>query len=75
MKAIVQERFGPPDVLKLVDIDLPEIGPSDVLVRVHAAALNPYDWHMLRGHVLAMRRAGVDPGIPRTERLLSCPPP
>jgi rSAM/selenodomain-associated transferase 1 len=33
------------------------------------------DWHMLRGHVLAMRRAGVDPGIPRTERLLSCPPP
>jgi rSAM/selenodomain-associated transferase 1 len=33
------------------------------------------DWHMLRGHVLAMRRAGVDPGVPRTERLLSCPPP
>jgi len=33
------------------------------------------DWHMLRGHVLAMRRAGVDPGVPRTERLLACPPP
>jgi uncharacterized protein len=33
------------------------------------------DWHMLRGHVLAMRQAGVDPGVPRTERLLTCPPP
>jgi NADPH:quinone reductase-like Zn-dependent oxidoreductase len=41
MKAIVQERFGPPDVLQLVDTDPPEVGPGDVLVRVHAAALNP----------------------------------
>ena len=48
MKAIVQEQFGPPDVLRLVDTDRPEFGADDVLVRVHAA-LNPYDWHMLRG--------------------------
>jgi NADPH:quinone reductase-like Zn-dependent oxidoreductase len=41
MKAIVQERFGPPDVLRLVDTDLPEVGAGDVLVRMHAAALNP----------------------------------
>ena len=46
MKAIVQERFGPPDVLQFVDTDQPGIGPDDVLVRVHAAAVNPYDWHM-----------------------------
>jgi NADPH:quinone reductase-like Zn-dependent oxidoreductase len=59
MKAIVQERFGPPDVLKLVDIDLPGIGPSDLLVRVHAAALNPYDWHMLRGDPLVARLMGT----------------
>ena len=44
MKAIVQERFGPPDVLRLADVDVPEIGAGEVLVRVHAAALNPYDW-------------------------------
>jgi NADPH:quinone reductase-like Zn-dependent oxidoreductase len=49
MKAIVQDRFGPPDVLRLADAEPPVIGPGDVLVRVHAAALNPYDWHMLRG--------------------------
>ena len=49
MRAIVQERFGPPDVLRLEDTDLPEVGADDVLVRVHAASLNPYDWHILRG--------------------------
>ncbi len=58
MKAIVQERFGSPDVLQFVDTDLPEIGPDDVLVRVHAAALNPHDWHMLRGDPYVARLMG-----------------
>ena len=39
MKAIVQDRFGPPEVLRLADTDLPEVGADDVLVQVHAAAL------------------------------------
>jgi NADPH:quinone reductase-like Zn-dependent oxidoreductase len=58
MKAIVQDRFGPPDVLQFVDVDPPEIGPDDVLVRVHAAAINPYDWHMLRGDPYVARLMG-----------------
>src|SRR6478752_7474731 len=58
MKAIVQERFGPPDVLRLVDTDVPEVGVGDVLVRVHAAALNPYDWHIVRGDPLVARLMG-----------------
>src|SRR5512141_2459843 len=58
MKAIVQERFGPPDVLQLVDTEVPEIGAGDVLVRVHAAAVNPYDWHMMRGDPLVARLMG-----------------
>jgi NADPH:quinone reductase-like Zn-dependent oxidoreductase len=49
VKAVVQDRFGAPEVLRVAEIDPPEIGPRDVLVRVRAAALNPYDWHMLRG--------------------------
>jgi NADPH:quinone reductase-like Zn-dependent oxidoreductase len=49
MKAIVADRFGPPDVLHLADAEPPAVGPGQVLIRVHAAALNPYDWHMLRG--------------------------
>ena len=58
MKAIVQDRFGPPDVLRLADVDPPEPGPDDVLVRVAAAGLNPYDWHMLRGDPLVARLMG-----------------
>ncbi len=59
MRAIVQDRFGPPDVLRLADTDLPEAGSDDVLVRVHAAGLNPYDWHVLRGDPLVARLMGV----------------
>jgi NADPH:quinone reductase-like Zn-dependent oxidoreductase len=58
MKAIVQDRFGPPDVLQFMDVDQPGIGPDDVLVRVHAAAVNPYDWHMLRGDPYVARLLG-----------------
>jgi NADPH:quinone reductase-like Zn-dependent oxidoreductase len=69
MKAIVQERFGSPDVLKLMDIDLPEPGPDDVLVRLQAAALNPYDWHMLRGDPRIARLMGV--GLTRPKELVA----
>jgi NADPH:quinone reductase-like Zn-dependent oxidoreductase len=59
MKAIVQERFGPPDILQLAETDLPEVGADEVLVRVYAAALNPYDWHMMRGDPFVARLTGV----------------
>jgi NADPH:quinone reductase-like Zn-dependent oxidoreductase len=59
MKAIVQERFGPPDSLQLVDADRPAIGSGEVLLEVRAAAVNPYDWHMLRGDPRIARLMGV----------------
>ncbi|MEV0716246.1 NAD(P)-dependent alcohol dehydrogenase [Asanoa sp. NPDC050611] len=49
MKAIVQDRYGPPETLRLAEVDTPEPGPGEVLVRVEAAALNAYDWHVMRG--------------------------
>ena len=49
MKAIVYRRYGSPDVLELQEVAKPEPKDGDVLVRVHAAALNPLDWHLLRG--------------------------
>ena len=49
MKAIAQDRFGPPDSLQLVDAERPEIAPGDVLLKVSAPAANPYDWHTSRG--------------------------
>jgi hypothetical protein len=51
VKAIVQDRFAPPEVLRLAGTGWPEAGPDDVLVRVHAVALNPADWHILPGPV------------------------
>lgn len=43
MTAIVYRCYGPPDVLRLEDVAKPVPGDDDVLVRVHAAAVNPYD--------------------------------
>jgi NADPH:quinone reductase-like Zn-dependent oxidoreductase len=49
MKAIVQDRYGPPDVLELRDVETPTAGDNEVLVRVHAASVNALDWHYMRG--------------------------
>src|SRR5215207_3007466 len=49
MQAFVQDRFGPPDVLELRDIDEPRAGDDDVLVRVRAASVNPADWYAMTG--------------------------
>jgi NADPH:quinone reductase-like Zn-dependent oxidoreductase len=49
MKTIVQDEYGSPDVLELRDIDRPEITEEEVLVRVHAAGVNPADWAIMGG--------------------------
>jgi NADPH:quinone reductase-like Zn-dependent oxidoreductase len=49
LKAIVYHRYGSPDVLELAEIDKPVVRDGEVLVRVCAAALNPADWHFMRG--------------------------
>ena len=49
MKAIVQDTYGSPDVLELRDIDKPEIGDDEVLVRIRAAGVNPADWAIMSG--------------------------
>lgn len=49
MKAIMQDRYGSPDDLEFGDVDPPVPGDDEVLVRVHAAAVNALDWHVMRG--------------------------
>lgn len=49
MKAVVQDTYGSSHVLELRDIDKPEIGDDDVLVRVHAAGLDRGVWHLMTG--------------------------
>jgi NADPH:quinone reductase-like Zn-dependent oxidoreductase len=49
MKAIVYHRYGAPDGVALEEIERPAAGEGQVLVRVHAASVNPLDWHRMRG--------------------------
>ncbi|MFK3979542.1 NAD(P)-dependent alcohol dehydrogenase [Micromonospora sp. NPDC050397] len=61
MKAIVQERYGSPDALRLREVDRPVAADNEVLVRVHAAAVNAYDWHIMRGDPYLARL--MTPGV------------
>lgn len=49
MKKMVLDRYGPPEVLHLEDVDVPPLGDHDVLVQMQAAAINPADWHVMVG--------------------------
>jgi NADPH:quinone reductase-like Zn-dependent oxidoreductase len=49
MKAFVLRRYGPPDLLELTDTPGPVPADDEVLVRVRATSINPYDWHNMRG--------------------------
>lgn len=55
MKAIVYRCYGSTDVLKFEDIEKPVATDNEVLVKVHAAAVNPLDWHYMRGAPYLMR--------------------
>ena len=58
MKAVVYARYGPPDVLRLTDVEMPAPKDNEVLVKVHAVSLNRSDWEALRGKPLYSRIAG-----------------
>jgi len=49
MKAIVYDRYGPPDVLQYQEVEKPTPADNQVLIRVNASSANPYDWHFIRG--------------------------
>lgn len=55
MKAVIYRCYGPPEVLEYVDIEKPTPAADEVLVKVHAASVNPLDWHYMRGSPYLMR--------------------
>jgi NADPH:quinone reductase-like Zn-dependent oxidoreductase len=60
MQAFVYEEYGSPEVLELRDVEKPVPADDELLVRVHAASVNPFDWHMLTGvPYIARMQAGL----------------
>src|SRR5690349_15130931 len=58
MKAVVYTRYGPPDVLRLTDVEPPVPRDDEVLVKVQAVSLNASDWETLLGKPLYSRIGG-----------------
>jgi NADPH:quinone reductase-like Zn-dependent oxidoreductase len=58
MKAIVQDRYGTADVLELRDVEKPQPGDDEVLIRVHAAGVDPGVWHLMTGQPYLVRVMG-----------------
>ena len=57
MKAIISRCYGGPEMLEYVDIEKPQPGPTDVVIEIKAAAVNPLDYHNMRGSPYLMRLA------------------
>ena len=67
MKAIVCTKYGPPDVLELKEVERPTPKDNEVLVKIHAASVNPADWHILRGKPFLLRLMGFGLLKPKNE--------
>jgi NADPH:quinone reductase-like Zn-dependent oxidoreductase len=65
MKAIVQDSYGSSDVLELRDIDSPTLGDDDLLVHVHAAAVDAGVWHLMTGLPYLLRVFGYGLRAPK----------
>jgi NADPH:quinone reductase-like Zn-dependent oxidoreductase len=68
MKAAVYTRYGPPDVVQIREVEKPVPKDDEVLIKIRAAAINPYDWHFIRGTPYPIRvKTGL--GKPKSTRL------
>ena len=66
MRAVVQERYGPPgDVLQLREIEKPVVADDHVLVRVRAASVHPDVWHVVTGRPYVLRLMGAGARRPK----------
>jgi len=58
MQAIVQDKYGSADVLEPRDVEIPQPGDNDLLIRVHAAGVDPGVWHLMTGQPYLVRVMG-----------------
>jgi len=66
MKAIVQEEYGSSEVLRVGEVDRPKVGDGEVLIRVHAAGVDPGVWHLMAGLPYFLRLMGYGLRAPKT---------
>ena len=66
MRAVVYDRYGPPDVLRVEEVPMPSPGAGQVLVKVAATSVNLSDWECLRGSPLYARIGGLRAPARRT---------
>jgi NADPH:quinone reductase-like Zn-dependent oxidoreductase len=66
MKAVVYDRYGPPDVLRIADVPVPSPAAGQVRVRIAATSVNRSDWEALRGSPLYARLGGLRSPAVRT---------
>ena len=69
MKAIVYTKYGSPDVLHLEEVEKPTPKDDEVLIKIHAASVNAYDWHFLTADIFLIRLMGGGLLKPKNTRL------
>ena len=68
MKAVIQPSYGSPDVLRIVDVGKPSPKEAEVLVKIQAASVNAYDWHLLTADIFLVRLMGGAWFKPKSDR-------
>src|SRR3989338_10063590 len=69
MKAIVYHNYGSAEVLKCEEVEKPNAGDNQVLIKVHAASINAADWHLLSADIFLVRLMGGGLLKPKDQRL------
>lgn len=69
MKAFIYEKYGPPDVVHLLELEKPSPKENEVLVKIHAASLNALDWHRLTADIFLLRLMGEGFSKPKNPKL------
>ena len=69
MKAIVYTKYGSPDVLEFKEVEKPTLKDNEVLIKIHAASVNAYDWHSLTADIFLIRLMGGGLLKPKNTRL------
>ncbi|MFA7229349.1 MAG: NAD(P)-dependent alcohol dehydrogenase [Melioribacteraceae bacterium] len=69
MRAVIHKKYGSPDLLQLVELEKPVAKENEVIVKIHAASVNQYDWHFLTADIFLIRFMGGGLFKPKKTRL------